>query len=155
MNNRGFSFVEVMAASMISGVALMAMVSMMQMASRQVQQGGVSTRALALAQARVEAKRSVRWQALLEDDLDHDGNPETFMNDDGVNGDLAGGDGIYTAMQQNRDVTLFWTVEADPRGSLKTAGLIVIRATASYQGSSGAQEVKVETIRANPMFVGQ
>ena len=155
MNNRGFSFVEVMAASMISGVALMAMVSMMQMASRQVQQGGVSTRALALAQARVEGKRSVRWQALLEDDLDHDGNPETFMNDDGLNGDLAAGDGIYTAMQQNRDVTLLWTVKADPRGSLKTAGRIVIRATASYQGSSGVQEVKVETIRANPMFVGQ
>ena len=94
MNHLGFSLVEVMVASMITGVALMGMMGVMDIASREVHQSSVSLRALALAQGRLEAKRSVRWQALLEDDVDHDGIRETLMNDDGVKGDHVAGDGI-------------------------------------------------------------
>ncbi len=69
-----------------------------EVSSRHVQQGGLNSKAIELAQARLEAKRSVRWQSLLEDDLDRDGIPETLMADDGQGSDITAGDGIYTAM---------------------------------------------------------
>src|SRR5215204_4626700 len=141
MNHLGFSLVEVMVASMITGIALMGMMGVMDIASRDVHQGSVSLRALALAQGRLEAKRSVRWQALLEDDVDHDGIRETLMNDDGVKGDQMAGDGIYTAVQDHDDVTLTWTLEPDPSGPLKSTVLVVLRVTASYLGYNGLQEL--------------
>jgi len=155
MNHLGFSLVEVMVASMITGIALMGMMGVMDLASREVHQGSVSLRALALAQGRLEAKRSMRWQALLEDDFDHDGIRETLMNDDGLRGDQIAGDGIYTAVQEHDDVTLTWTLEADAPGLLKSAAFVVLRVTASYLGRSGLQELHMATIRANPTFVGQ
>jgi prepilin-type N-terminal cleavage/methylation domain-containing protein len=155
MNHLGFSLVEVMVASMITGIALMGMMGVMDIASREVHHGSVSLRALALAQGRLEAKRSVRWQALLEDDVDHDGIRETLMNDDGVKGDQIAGDGIYTAVRDHDDVTLVWTLEPDPAGPLKSAALVVLRVTASYLAYNGIQELHMATIRANPTFVGQ
>jgi prepilin-type N-terminal cleavage/methylation domain-containing protein len=155
MNHLGFSLVEVMVASMITGIALMGMMGVMDIASREVHGGSVSLRALALAQGRLEAKRSVRWQALLEDDVDHDGIRETLMNDDGLNGDQIAGDHIYTAVQEQDGVTLMWTLEADSSGPLNSAALVVLRVTASYLGYNGIQELHMATIRANPTFAGQ
>lgn len=154
-SDTGFSLLEVMVATMISGIALVGVMGMMEISSRYVQQGGVSTRALALVQARLEAKRSVRWEALLEDDLDHDGVAETSMKDDGQAGDLVAGDGIYTAVQEQANVTLVWTVEAGRTAPLKSIGMVAIRATATYAGSRGLKEVHVATLRANPAFVGE
>lgn len=151
---RGFSLVEVMIAMAISGVILIGTMGAIEIASRHVQRGQVSTRALALAQARLEAKRSVRWDALLEDDLDHDGVAEITMKDDGEGPDRLGGDQVYTAMHQQEGVTLVWTVEPDRRGPLSSASLVALHATAVYEGTGGSKQVHLATLRANPHFAG-
>jgi prepilin-type N-terminal cleavage/methylation domain-containing protein len=132
----GFSLLEVMVAMVITGVALLGTMNAVEVASRHITQGGLSARALALAQARLEAKRSVRWQSLLEDDLDHDGVPEILMTDNG------------------HGLTLVWTVQAEPGGPLSTAALVKIEAVASYAGSSGRKTLRLATLRANPSYVG-
>jgi prepilin-type N-terminal cleavage/methylation domain-containing protein len=71
--DQGFSLVEVLLAMTLSAVVLMGGVTAVQMSGRFAQQGRLAAKALALAQSRVEAKRSVRWEALLLDDLDFDG----------------------------------------------------------------------------------
>ena len=153
--DEGFSLMEVMTAMVISGIALMGTMGAVEMASKYVLQGSLSSRALELAHGRLEAKRSVRWQSLLEDDLDHDGVPEVVMKDDGQGLDSIAGDGIYTAMQEHDRVTLVWTVEADRPGPLGQVGMVAIRATASYESPNGRKEVRMATLRANPTFMGR
>jgi hypothetical protein len=116
----------------------------------------VHSKAIELAQARLEAKRSGRWQSLLDDDLDHDGIPETLMADDGLSSDITAGDGIYTASYERDGVTVVWTIEAERPGPLRSAGMVRIRAVASYSGLNGHKsDVQMATIRTNPTFVGQ
>jgi prepilin-type N-terminal cleavage/methylation domain-containing protein len=154
--NDGFSLIEVMVAMMISGIALMGTLGAVEISSRHLQQGGLSSKALEFAQARLEVKRSVRWQSLLEDDLDRDGVPETFMADDGQGPDVTAGDGVYTAMYERDKVTVVWTIEVERKGPLSAAGIVKIRAVGSYLGLNGRKkEVQVATLRANPNFVGQ
>lgn len=155
MKNDGFSLIEVMVAMVISGIALMGTLGAVEVSSRHVQQGGLKSKAIELAQARLEAKRSVRWQSLLEDDLDHDGTPETLMTDDGQRSDITAGDGIYTAEYERDGVTVVWMIELDRPGPLRSATMVTIRAVASYSGLNGQREVQVATIRANPNFVVQ
>ncbi|MBX3302917.1 MAG: prepilin-type N-terminal cleavage/methylation domain-containing protein [Nitrospira sp.] len=156
LNNDGFSLIEVMVAMMISGIALMGTLGAVEITSRYAQQGGLSNKALELAQARLEVKRSVRWHSLLEDDLDHDGTPDTFMLDDGQGADATAGDGIYTAMCERDGVTVVWTIEGEPQRPLHATGIVAIRAVASYSGLRGQRrEVHVATIRANPSYIGQ
>lgn len=151
----GFSLVEVMVAMMISGVALVGALSAVEVSSKHLQQGNRSTKALELAQAKLEVKRSVRWQSLLEDDLDRNGIPETFMTDDGQGYDVTAGDGIYTAMHECDGVTVVWTIEGERPGPLNASGMVTIQAVASYPGLRGQQkEMRVATIRANPGYVG-
>ena len=127
-----------------------------EISSRHVQQGGLNSKAIELAQARLEAKRSVRWQSLLEDDLDRDGTPETLMADDGQGSDITAGDGIYTAMYERDGVTVVWMIETERPGPLRSASMVRIRAVASYSGINGLKkEIQVATIRSNPNFVGQ
>lgn len=156
MTDDGFSLIEVMVAMVIVGVALMGTLGAVEIASRHVQQGGLHSKAIELAQAKLEAKRSVRWQSLLEDDLDRDGTPETLMADDGQGSDITAGDGVYTAGYERDGVTVVWTIEAERAGPLRSAAMVMIRAVASYPGLNGhRREVQVATIRANPNFVGQ
>jgi len=156
LQQNGFSLVEVMVAMMISGIALMGALGAVEVSSKHLQQGGLSNKALELAQARLEVKRSVRWQSLLEDDLDRDGIPETFMVDDGRGCDVTAGDGIYTAMHERDGVTVVWTIESQRPGPLSGSGMVTIRAVASYPGLRGQpREIHVATIRANPGYVGQ
>lgn len=156
MKNNGFSLIEVMVAMVISGVALMGTLAAVEISARHVQQGGLTSKAIELAQARLEAKRSVRWRSLLEDDLDHDGTRETLMADDGQGADITAGDGIYTARYERDGVTVVWMIETERPGPLGSAALVMIRAVASYAGLNGhKREVQVATIRANPNFVGQ
>jgi prepilin-type N-terminal cleavage/methylation domain-containing protein len=150
----GFSLVEVMVAMVISGVALIGAMGAIHLSSRQLQDGVAADRALAMVQARLEAKRSIRWELMLEDDLDHDGIPDVFMKDDGQGSDVSAGDGIYSAWSERDGIRLVWTVEADRSGPLSAAGSAAIVATASYMGPRGAREVRMGTVRANPSFVG-
>ncbi len=156
MKNDGFSLIEVMVAMVISGIALMGTLGAVEISSRHVNQGGLNSKAIEMVQARLEAKRSIRWQSLLEDDLDRDGVPETFMTDDGQGPDITASDGSYTAMYERDGVTVVWMIEAERPGPLASAAMVIIQAVASYPGLNGhKREVRVATIRANPNFVGQ
>ena len=155
MGDRGLSLVEVMVAMTIAGIALMAAMGAVQVSARYAQQGVMKTRALALAKGRLEAKRSVRWETLLQDDMNHDGIVDATMNDDGVGKDETAGDGTYTAAWEQDGVSLVWTVAMDRPGPLSGAGFVVIRATATYAGFGDRTTVQVATVRANPVFVGE
>ncbi len=152
----GFSLIEVMVAMVITGIALMGAMAAVELSARHVRLGGLSNKAVDMAQARIEVKRSVRWQALLEDDLDHDGISETLMRDDGQGPDVSASDGIYTAMHEQDGVTVRWMVEFDRLGPLNSAAMVTIIATATYSNERGQKkEIQVATIRANPAYVGQ
>lgn len=138
----------------ISTIVVMGGMAAIQLSARLVQQGTIKTRALALAQGRLEAKRSVRWEALLQDDFDHDGRMDVMMADDGQGADVLAGDGIYSAQWEHDGVTLKWTVALDRLEPLSTAGLVTIRAAASYPSLGGVRVVEVGTVRANPTFTG-
>ena len=153
--DRGFSLIEVMVAMVISGIALMGAIISVQVSSEHARQGALSSRALELAQSRLEVKRSVRWPYLLEDDLDGDGIPETMMKDDGLNPDTMADDGIYTAMLERNGITLVWSIETDRPGPLASVGMVTIRAVSSYVVQGGRKDMRVATFRANPAFVGQ
>lgn len=155
-NSQGISLVEVMVAMMISGIALMGTLGAVELSSRYAQQSVMNSQALELAQGRLEVKRSVRWQLLLEDDLDRDGIAETHMVDDGTGFDAAPGDGIYTAMYERDGITVVWTIETDRPGPLSTTSMVRIQAVASYQGrNQEKREVQIASMRANPSYVGQ
>lgn len=151
----GFSLIEVMIAMVISGIAFIGAIGAVQISSGHTRQGALDSRALELAQGRLEVKQSVRWLYLLEDDLDEDGIPETMMKDDGQNPDAMADDGIYTAMLERNGITVVWSVEIDRPGPLGSVGMVAIRAVSSYVGQGSPKEVMVATLRANPAFVGQ
>lgn len=156
LNNHGISLIEVMVAMMISGIALMGTLGAVEISSRYAQQSMLNSQALELVQGRLEVKRSVRWQLLLEDDLDRDGIPETHMTDDGTGFDVVSGDGIYTAMYERDGITVVWTIEPDQPGPLNATSMVSIQATASYLGRNREpREVRMATMRANPSYVGQ
>ncbi len=151
----GFSLIEVMVAMVISVIALAGAIEAVEISMKHIQQGGLASKALGLAQARLEVKRSVRWELLLEDDLDYDGFPETIMKDDGQGPDVMAGDGIYSAMLEREGVTVTWNVEVDHPGPLGSVGMVAIRATASSAGMGNQKEVRMATLRANPAYVGR
>jgi len=153
--DKGFSLIEVMIAMVISGIAFIGAIGAVQISSGHTRQGALDSRALELAQARLEVKQSVRWPYLLEDDLDQDGIPETMMKDDGQNPDAMADDGIYTAMLERNGITVVWSVETDRPGPLGLVSMVAIRAVSSYIGQGSPKEVMVATLRANPAFVGQ
>jgi type II secretory pathway pseudopilin PulG len=153
-DDRGFSLVEVVVAMSISMIVVLGGMAALQVSGRLAQQGVMKTRALSLAQGRLEAKRSVRWEALLQDDLDHDGRADLMMTDDGQEADVSAGDGVYSAQWKQDGVILKWTVAMDHLGPLSTAGFVTIRAAASYPGLGGARIVEVGTLRTNPTFIG-
>lgn len=156
LNSQGISLVEVMVAMVISGIALMGTLGAVEISSRYAQQTVMNSQALELAQGRLEVKRSIRWQLLLEDDLDRDGIAETPMTDDGTGFDVAPGDGIYTAMYERDGITVVWTIETDAPGPLSATGMVRIHAVASYLGrNKEKREIHMATMRANPSYVGQ
>jgi len=154
MGEKGVSLIEALVAMAIAGIALMGAMGALHISIRQAQQGEMKTRAMALAQGRLEAKRSVRWEALLQDDLNHDGLADVVMNDEGRGKDAAAGDGTYTGTWEQDGVSLDWTVAVDRPGSLSATGFVVIRATATYEGLGERKSIRMATVRANPAFVG-
>lgn len=155
-NEQGMSLVEVMVSAVIACIALMGTLGVVEICSRYAQQSARNSQAMELVQARLDVKRSVQWQLLLEDDLDRDGIAETHMTDDGTGSDMTAGDGIYTAMYERDGITVVWAVETDLPGPLNATGMVRIRATASYVGRNNEKrEVQMATIRANPSYVGQ
>ena len=152
-HDEGFSLVETMIAAAIAAIAFVGTMGTVEIASRLIHHTSALSKAQEIAQSRLEAKRAVRWRMLLEDDLDHDGVHETVMRDDGEGYDAVTGDGIYTAAAEREGMTEVWTIEGDRPGPIASVGGVTIRSVVTYDGSHGQQEVRMETIRANPAFV--
>lgn len=151
----GFSLIEVMLAMVILAFSVVGVMGMYQWAEQGLRHGTTGSRALALAESRLEAKRSAAWEALLQDDLNADGTAEITMNDDGEGADERAGDGIYTASVDEGGIHLKWTVQPDRPVSLAEAGSVVILAQASYSASQDRhREILVGTLRANPRYWG-
>ena len=150
----GASFAEVFVALALTLIGLAGAMGAFQAAERSFRTGMLATRALAMAESRIEAKRSVRWDRLLLDDLNHDGVPDLVMRDDGAGADVLAGDGVYSGSWDQDGVHLIWTVTPSRSGSLSASGHVLIEARAAYAADDGQHEVRVGTLRANPVFVG-
>jgi prepilin-type N-terminal cleavage/methylation domain-containing protein len=152
---KGFSLIEVMIAMVILSIGLLGAMTTFEWADRGLHEGVTRTRALALAESKLEVKRAVAWNLLLTEDGDADGVPDAIMRDDGVEPDEIAGDRVYTASSDHQGIRLVWTVAMDHPGPLAYVGSVVIRVRADYPSASGQRrEVRLGTIRANPRFVG-
>ncbi|MEO8340796.1 MAG: choice-of-anchor X domain-containing protein [Nitrospirota bacterium] len=150
----GASFAEVLVAMTLTLIGLVGAMGAFQATERIVRTGTLATRALAMAESRIEVKRSVRWDRLLLDDLNHDGVTDLVMHDDGVGGDVLAGDGVYSGRWDQDGVQLIWTLTPSHSGSLSASGHVQIEARAVYAAGESQRELRVGTLRANPMFVG-
>jgi hypothetical protein len=150
----GASFAEVLVAMALTLIGLAGAMGAFQAAERSLRTGTLATRALAMAESRIEAKRSVKWDRLLLDDLNHDGIPDLVMHDDGAGGDVLAGDGVYSGSWDQDGVRLLWMVTPNRVGSLSASGHALIEARAVYAVGESQREVRVGTLRANPLFVG-
>ncbi len=152
---KGFSLIEVMIAMVILSIGLLGAMTTFEWADRGLQEGITRTRALALAESKLEVKRTVAWDLLLTEDGDAAGLPDATMRDDGVEPDEIAGDRVYTARSDHQGIRLVWTVAIDRPGPLAYAGSVVIHVRAEYPTGSGQRrEVRLGTMRANPRFVG-
>jgi hypothetical protein len=143
-----------MVSMVVMAFGLLGVMASVQWSGAAVQAGATRTAALHLTEARLEAKRAAMWPALLSDDLDGDGIADIVMHDDGVGDDEAGGDGIYTASSDIAGIHLVWSVQPEG-GMLAAAGSARIDARARYVSETGQhREIRLQTIRANPQFVG-
>lgn len=106
----GFSLIEVQFAMVILAFSILGVTGMFQWSDHGLWHGANGMRALALAESRLEAKRSAPWDSLLVDDLDADGLQEVIMRDDGTQSDERAGDGTYTAAIEQGGIQLVWTV---------------------------------------------
>ena len=152
--NGGASFAEVFVAMALTLIGLAGAMAAFQAAELSLRTTMLATRAMAMAESRIEAKRSARWDRLLLDDLNHDGVPDLVMHDDGADGDVLAGDGVYSGSWDQDGVHLIWTVTPNRSDSLSASGHVVLEARTFYMASEGQREVRVGTLRANPMFVG-
>ncbi|TKB65478.1 MAG: hypothetical protein E8D47_07285 [Nitrospira sp.] len=150
----GASFAEVLVAMTLTMIGLVGAMGAFQAAERSLRIGTLATRALAMAESRIEAKRSVRWDRLLLDDLNHDGIPDLVMRDDGIGGDVLAGDGVYSGSWDQDGVQLVWTVTPSRPDSLSASGHVLLEARSVYAADEGQREVRIGTLRANPVFVG-
>ncbi len=151
---RGVSFAEVLVAMALTLTGLVSAIGAFQAAERSFRTGTLATRALATAESRLEAKRAARWDRLFLDDLNHDGVPDLVMRDDGAGGDAMAGDGVYSGCWDQDGVQLIWTVTPSHSGSLSASGHVLIEARAVYKTGENQREVRVGTLRANPVFAG-
>jgi prepilin-type N-terminal cleavage/methylation domain-containing protein len=151
----GFSLIEVMVAMVVLAFGILGAMGAFQWSDHGLRLGTTGTRALALTESRIEAKRAAPWHALLTDDLDGDGRAEITMQDDGRFPDEQAGDGLYTATVEQEGIVLRWTVQPDRTGPAQAWGSAVITVHARYRAGQGQwREVTVGTLRANPRYLG-
>jgi prepilin-type N-terminal cleavage/methylation domain-containing protein len=151
----GFTLVESMVALVVLSIGVIGTIRMFEWAEHGLHHGSLTTTALALAESRLEAKRSLPWEQLLMDDLDQDGTLESPMRDDGLQDDVTNGDGIFTGSVVRSNIRLVWTVELNRGGLPASASLASIEARAIFRAQGGQEkEIHLRTIRANPRYVG-
>jgi hypothetical protein len=153
-DDAGATFSEVMVAMALTSVGVIGAMGAFEAAAKTLGRDVLAARALSMAESRIETKRAAPWGQLLADDLDHDGVMDVLMQDDGTGADRIAGDGTFTAMHKEHGVTVVWTIATLHGGSLITSDAVVIEARGVYRASGGDHEVRVVTLRANPVFAG-
>lgn len=152
----GFSLTEVLVAMTLLATGLLGSLWGFQWAQRGLEAGREATRALALAESMLEAKRATRWRFLLREDTDGDGVLDGVMRDDGGRGDERAGDGVYTASREVGGIRLTWSVQPDRPGPLWRVGSAILRARAEYEVPGGGRRtVELDSLRANPNYIGR
>ena len=141
-------------AMALTSVGIAATMGAFEAADKTLGRDVLAVRALAMAEARIEAKCAVPWELLLVDDFNHDGIAETMMRDDGTGGDHTAADGIYSAMFEQQGVKIVWTVAPQHPGPVDTARAVVIEARGFYVAGGREREVRLATLRANSAFGG-
>lgn len=154
VNEQGFSLIEVMVAMVILAFSVIGVTAMFQRSNEGLLHGAKGAQALAMAEARVETKRVVPWDALFVDDLDADGLPELRMRDDGMQGDAMAGDGIYSGLSEQDGIRLVWTIQPMQSGPLPSVGMVLIKARATYQIGGRSETIETGTLRVNPAYAG-
>ena len=151
----GFTLVESMVALVVLSIGVIGTIGMLEWAEQGLQRGSLTNTALALADSRLEAKRSLPWEQLLLDDLDQDGTLESAMRDDGLQDDVTNGDGIFTGSLVHSNIRLVWTVDLNRDRATVGVTLATIEARALFRTKGGQEkEIRLRTIRANPHYVG-
>ena len=113
LDPKGFSLLETLVAAALLAFSLMGLTVAFAVSVRHLSEGDAATRAYALAQSLIEAKKTCLYADILKDDVDGDGLKETLLRDDGTAPDPVPGDGIYTASRADDGVTRIWTAEPD------------------------------------------
>jgi hypothetical protein len=150
----GATFSEVLVAMALTSMGVLGAIGAFVAADRTLGRDALATRALAMAESRLEAKRAASWNQLLVDDLNHDGLSDMTMHDDGAGGDRTAGDGVYSAIWEQGGVMVMWTVAFSHPGDPGSSGAVVIESRGVYHTSTGEREVRLATLRANPAFIG-
>lgn len=151
----GFSLTEVLVAMTLLSLGLLGALSGFRWAQQGLSDGERATRALALAESRLEAKRAGPWRTILQDDVDGDGLAGRSMRDDGGGDDEQAGDGRYTGSRTEDGIHLVWTIQPDRTGALWQVGSVLIQVEARYQTTGGVwRHIRLGTRRANPNYVG-
>ncbi len=151
----GVSLAEVLVAMMLLTLGLLAALSGFRWAQAGLSDGERATRALALAESRLEAKRTTSWATLLQDDADGDGLDEQRMRDDGGGEDEHAGDGRYTGSWTEDGIHLVWTIQPDRPGPLWQVGSVLIQVQARYRTAGGPwRHIHLGALRANPNYIG-
>lgn len=143
-NEHGFSLIEVMVAMVILAFSVIGVTSMFQWSNEGLVDGAKGMQALAMAEVRIEVKRSSPWEALLMDDLDADGVTELRMRDDGMQGDAVADDGIYSGLSERDGIRLLWTIQPMQNGPLESAEMVLIKALATYRSAADRARWKPE-----------
>jgi len=150
----GLTLIETMVAASIAGIAFIGTMGAVELASRLAMQASLIDKASGAAQSRLEVKRSLGWRMMVKDDLDRDGMPEIEMNDTGVGADAIAGDGVFTASTEADGITEVWTIHVGHSGPLASVDLVALTSTVTYRGPNGTRQIQMETLRANPVYLG-
>lgn len=143
----GFTLVEVMVATVIAGIGIVAGFGMLAWAEQGRYVGVRATQATALASSRLELLRVRPWDHLL-----------TNVAQDGAVSRVVDGGGslvTFSAEESHDGIHLTWTVQLSDARGLARSSHAWIQVTASYRTIQGrTREVAVVTLRGNPRFVG-
>lgn len=143
----GFTLVEVMVATVIAGIGIVAGFGMLAWAEQGRHIGARATQATALASSRLELLRVRPWDQLLTNNA-QDGSVSRVVD--------GGGSLVTFSAEEDRDgIHLNWTVQLSDARGLARSSHAWIRVTASYRTIQGrTREVAVVALRGNPRFVG-
>ncbi|MEW6323955.1 MAG: prepilin-type N-terminal cleavage/methylation domain-containing protein [Nitrospirota bacterium] len=163
IDHRGFTLLELLVTLAILSIGLLGTAGMIVQAMQSNNFSRKMTAAYVAAQDKLELKSRQAYSDLFQDDLlaacaagsapdglmddcsPADGVFDTILHDDGLNGDAAAGDTIFTQRDTpSSGITRTWTVQRDDASNLAT-----IQVTATWTDKAGqGHSVTLTTLKA-------